>query len=179
MSIESMKPSNHLILCHPLLLHSIFPSIRVFSSESALHIRWPKYWGFGFSMNPSNEYSGLVSFRIDLFHLLAVQITLKDISLCHGFCVLEEDDRKGMTNPPESICKYFLPTSSKGIWENHRKDNSIMYHSDLREQSPVGGRTDVSNLSRDLRISALFSRADHWLKYQQRTTCTKQFLRVW
>ena len=69
-SIESMMPSNHLILCHPLLLlPSIFPSIRVFSSESVLHIRWPKYWSFSFSMSPSSEYSGLISFRIDWFDL--------------------------------------------------------------------------------------------------------------
>ena len=68
MSIESVMPSNHLIFCCPLLLlPSIFPSIRVFSSESALHIRWPKYWSFGFSINPSNEYSGLISFKIDWF----------------------------------------------------------------------------------------------------------------
>ena len=71
MSIESVMPSNHLVLCRPLLLLSIFPSIRVFSKESVLHIRWPKYWGFTFS--PSNEYSGLVSFRIDWFDLLAIQ----------------------------------------------------------------------------------------------------------
>ena len=71
-------PSNHLILCHPLLLlPSIFPSIRVFSSELALHIRWPKYWSFSFSISLSNEYSGLISFRIDYFDLLAVQGTLK------------------------------------------------------------------------------------------------------
>ena len=77
MSIESMMTSNHFILCRPLLLPSIFPSIRVFSNESALHIRWPKYWSFSFSINPSNEYSGLISFRIDCFDLLAVQSTLK------------------------------------------------------------------------------------------------------
>ena len=77
-SIKSVMPSNHLILCHPLLfLPSIFPSIRVFSSESLLHIRWPKYWNFSFSISPSNEYSGLISFRIDWFDLLAVQGTLK------------------------------------------------------------------------------------------------------
>ena len=64
-SIESVMPSNHLILCHPLLLPSIFPSIRVFSKESVLHIRWPKYWSFSFNINPSNEYSGLISFRMD------------------------------------------------------------------------------------------------------------------
>ena len=76
--IESVMPSNHLILCHPLLLlPSIFPSIRVFSNESVLHIRWPKYWSFSFSISPSNEYSGLISFRMDWLDLLAVQGTLK------------------------------------------------------------------------------------------------------
>ena len=79
-SIESVMPSNHLTLCCPLLLlPSIFPSIRVFSSESALHIRWPKYWSFSFSISPSNEYLGLISFRIDWFDLLAVQGTLKGL----------------------------------------------------------------------------------------------------
>ena len=73
MSIESVMPSNHLVLCHPLLLPSIFPSIRVFSNESALCIRWPKYWSFSFSINPSNEYSGFLSFRTDWLDLLAVQ----------------------------------------------------------------------------------------------------------
>ena len=78
MSIESVMPSNHLILCCPLLPPLIFPSVRVFSSESVLHIRWPKYWSF--SISPSNEYSGLISFRMDWLDLLAVQGTLK--SLC-------------------------------------------------------------------------------------------------
>ena len=78
MSIESVLPSNHLILCHPLLFpHSIFPSIRLFSNESVLHIRWPKYWSFSFSITPSNEYSGLISFRMDWLDLLAVQGALK------------------------------------------------------------------------------------------------------
>ena len=78
MSIELMMPSNHLILCHPLfLLPSIFPSIRVFSDESVLLIMWPKYWSFSFSISPSNEYSGLISFRMDWWDLLAVQGTLK------------------------------------------------------------------------------------------------------
>ena len=77
MSSESVMPSNHLLLCCPLLLlPSVFPSIRVFSNESALHIRWPKFWSFSFSISPSNEYSGLISFRIDWFDLLAVQGTL-------------------------------------------------------------------------------------------------------
>ena len=79
MSIESVMPSNHLVLCHPLLLSpSIFPSIRVFSNESALHIRWPKYWSFSFSISPSNKYSGLISFKIDWFDL-AVQGILKSL----------------------------------------------------------------------------------------------------
>ena len=80
MSIESVMPSNHLIFCHPLLLPpSIFPSIRVFSNESVLHTRWPKYWIFSFSISPSNEYSGLISFRIDWLDLLAVQGTLQSL----------------------------------------------------------------------------------------------------
>ena len=85
MSIESVMPSNHLILCCPLLLlPSIFLSIRVFSNESLLHIRWPKYWSFSFTISPSNEYSGLISFRTDWFHLLAVQGTLKSLLQHHS-----------------------------------------------------------------------------------------------
>ena len=85
MSIESVMPSNHPILCHPLLLlPSIFPSIRVFSKESVLHIRWPKYWSFSFGISPSNEYSGLISFRIDWLDLLAVQGTLKSLLQHHS-----------------------------------------------------------------------------------------------
>ena len=84
-STESVMPSNHLILCCPLLLlPSVFPSIRVFSSESALHIRWPKYWSFSFSISLSNEYSGLISFRNDSFDLLAVQGTLKSLLQHHS-----------------------------------------------------------------------------------------------
>ena len=80
MSTESVMPSNHLILCHPLLLPpSVFPSIRVFSNESVLWIRWPKYWGFSFNISPSNEYSGLISFGMDWLDLLAVQETLKSL----------------------------------------------------------------------------------------------------
>ena len=85
MSIESVMPSNHLILCHPLLFPpSIFPSISVFSSESALHIRWPKYWGFSLSICPSSGYSGLISFRIDWLSLLAIQGTLKSLLQHHS-----------------------------------------------------------------------------------------------
>ena len=100
MSIESVMPSNHLILCCPLLLPpSIFPSIRVFSNESVLHIRWPKYWSFSFFISPSNEYSGLISFRMDWLDLLAVQGTLKSllqhhsskasILRCSAFCLVQ------------------------------------------------------------------------------------------
>ena len=85
MSIESVMPSNHLILCHPLLLlPSVFPSIRVFSNESVLRIKRPKYWGFSFNINLSNECSGLISFRIDSFELLSVQRTLKSLLQHHS-----------------------------------------------------------------------------------------------
>ena len=85
MSIESVMPSNHLILCRPLLLlPSMFPSIRVLSNESVLHIRWPKYWSFTFSISPSSEYSGLISYRIDWLDLLAVQGTLKSLLQHHS-----------------------------------------------------------------------------------------------
>ena len=85
MSIELVMPSNHLILCHPLfLLASVFPSIRVFSNESVLCIRWPKYWSFSFSIRSSNEYSGLISFRMDWLDLLAVQGTLKSLLQHHS-----------------------------------------------------------------------------------------------
>ena len=84
-SIESVMPSNHLVLCHPLLLLSpVFPSIRVFSNESVLHIRWPKYWSFSSSISTSNEYSGLISFRMDWLDLLAVQGTLKSCLQHHN-----------------------------------------------------------------------------------------------
>ena len=100
MSIESVMPSNHLILCRPLLLlPSIFPSIRVFSNESALRIRWPKYWSFSFNISPANEHSGLTSFRMDWLDLLAVQGTLKSllqhhsskafILQCSGFFIIQ------------------------------------------------------------------------------------------
>ena len=85
MSMESVMPFNHLILCHPLFfLPSIFPSIRVFTNESVLYIRWLKYWSFSFSISPSNEYSGLISFRMDWLDLLAVQGTLKSLLQHHS-----------------------------------------------------------------------------------------------
>ena len=85
MSIESVMPSNYLILCCPLLFPpSIFPSIRVFSNESVLHIRWPKYWSFGFNISPSNEYSGRISFRMNWLDFLAIQGTLKSLLQNHS-----------------------------------------------------------------------------------------------
>ena len=85
MSIASVMPSNHLILCHPLLLlPSIFPSVRVFSNEPVLHIRWPKYWSFSFSISPSNEYSGLIFFRMDWLEILTIQWTLKSLLQHHS-----------------------------------------------------------------------------------------------
>ena len=84
MSIKSVRPSNHFMLCHPLLLSSIFHSIRVFCNDSVLHLRWPKYWSFSFSISPSNECSGLISFRIDWLDLPAVQGTLKSLLQHHS-----------------------------------------------------------------------------------------------
>ena len=115
MSIESVMPSKHLILCHPLLLQpSIFPSIRVFSNESVLRIRWPKYWSFSFSISPSNEYSGLTSFRMDWLDLLAVQGTLK-ILLQHHSSKESILWRSAFFNSPTL-------TSTHNYWKNHSLD---------------------------------------------------------
>jgi len=114
MSIESVMPSNHLIFCHPLLLlPSIFPSMRVFSNESALHIRWPKYWSFSFSINPSSEYSGLISFRIDWLDLPAVQGTFKSFLQYHSskVSIFQPSDFYGPTL-----------TSIHDYWKNHSFD---------------------------------------------------------
>ena len=110
-SIELVMPYNHLILCHPLLLPpSIFPSIRVFSNESAFCIRWPKYWSFSFSISPSNEYSGLVSFRMDWLDLLAVQGTIKSF--------LQHHSSKASILPRSSFFIVQL-TSIHDYWKNH------------------------------------------------------------
>ena len=106
-SIESVTPSNCLILCHPLLLlPSVLPSIRVFSNESVLRIRWPKYWSISFSIRPSNEYSGLISFRMDRFDLLAVQGTLKSLLQHHSSkaSILVSFFCKWLTSFPSSTC---------------------------------------------------------------------------
>ena len=113
MSIESVMPSNHLIFCHPLLLPpSIFPSIRVFSDES-VHIRWPKYWSFSFSISPSNEYSGLISFRMDWLDLLAVQGTLKT-STTPQFKSINSSALSFLYSPTF--------TSIHNYWQNHSFD---------------------------------------------------------
>ena len=108
MSIESVMPSNHFVLCHPLLSPSIFPSIRVFSNESALHIRWPKYWSFGFSISPSNEQSGLISFMMDWLDVLVVHGTLKSLLQHHS--------------SKASIIRhsaFFIVQLSHDYWKNH------------------------------------------------------------
>ena len=114
MSIESVMPSNHLILCHSLLLLlSIFPSIRIFSNETALHIRWTKYWKFNFSVSPSNEYSGLISFRIGWFDLLAIQGTLKSL--------LQHPSSKASILWHSAFFSPIL-TSVHDYWKNHSFD---------------------------------------------------------
>ena len=115
MSIESVMPSNHLILCLPrLLLPSTFPSIRVFSNESPLHIRWPKDWSFSFNISPSNEYSGLISFRIDWLDLLAVQGTLKSL--------LQHHSSKASVLCNLAFIIVQLLTSIHDYWKNHSFD---------------------------------------------------------
>ena len=115
MSIESMMPSNRLILCRPLLLlPSIFPSNRVFTSESALHIRWPKYWSFSFSISPSNEYSGLIPFRIDWLDLIAVQGTLKSL--------IQHHSSKASILWHSALFIVQLSTSIHDYWKNHSLD---------------------------------------------------------
>ena len=122
MSIEPVMPFNHLILCHPLLLPSILPNIRVFSNESLLHIRWPKYWSVSFSISPSNEYSALISFRMDWLDLLAVQGTLKSLLQHHSskasilwhsaFFIVQ-------LSHPYMRCENLLPPY---YWKNHSFD---------------------------------------------------------
>ena len=113
MSIESVVPSSHLILCCPLLPPSVFTSIRIFSNESVLHIRWPTYWSFNFSINPSNEYSGLISFKIGWFDLLAVQRTLKS-SPTPQF--------KSISSSVLSFLYSPTLTSIHDYWKNHKFD---------------------------------------------------------
>ena len=115
MSIESVMPSNHLTLCHPLLLLPLFfPSIRIFSNESALRIRWPEYWSLSFSICPSNEYSGLISFRMDWLDLLAVQGTLKSLLQPHSSEIINSSSLNLLYSP--------TLTSKHDSWKNHTFD---------------------------------------------------------
>ena len=115
MSIELVMPSNHLILCHPLLLlPSIFSNIRVFSNESALRIRWPKYWSFSFNISPSNEHVGLISFRVDWLDLLAIQRTLKSLFQHHKFKSINSSVLSFLCSP--------TLTSIHDYWKNHSFD---------------------------------------------------------
>ena len=115
MSIELLIPSNHLILCCPLLLlPSVFPSLRVFSNELALHIRWPKYWSFSFSVSPSSECSGLISFRIDWFDFLAVQGTLKSL-------LQHPSSKASISDAQTSLWSNFTPVYDH--WKNHSFDH--------------------------------------------------------
>src|SRR5574337_292068 len=114
MPTESVMPSNHLILCHPLLLlPSIIPSIRVFPSESVLCIRWPKYWSFSFSISPSNEHSGLISFRMDWLDFLAVQGTLKSRFQHHSSKARSEEHTSELQSPLNLVCRLLLEKKKK------------------------------------------------------------------
>ena len=112
-SIESVMPSNHFILCHPLLLPSIFPSIRVFSNESLLHIRWPKYWSFSFNISPSNEYSGLISFRLDWLYLPCSPRDSQEISQTSQFKSINS-----------SVLSFLYSSTLTSIYD-HRKNHSL------------------------------------------------------
>ena len=122
-SIESVMLSNHLILCSPLLLPSIFPSIRIFSNELALCIRWPKYWSFSFSISPSSEYSGLISFRMDWLDLLAVQGTLKSLLQHHS----------SKTSNSSALSLLYGPTltSIHDYLENHSFETDFCWQSNV------------------------------------------------
>ena len=142
MSIESMMPSNHLILCRPLLLPpSIMPIIRVFSSESVLHIRWPEYWSFSFNIIPSNEYLELVSFRIDWFDLLAIQGTLQESSPAPQFKSLE------FTLAPKAP-----PICNPGILELLEKANQRF---DASSRFPSGEGRSIEKRGKDWHVSCL------------------------
>ena len=134
MSIESVMPSSHLILCRPLLLPSIFPSIRVFSNESVLPIGWPEHWSFSLSISPSNEYSGLISFRIDWIDFLAVHVTIKSLLQRHSskesslwylvFFIIQFSHRytatgktTALTRPTFVIIRYYIYAKML-MWEN-------------------------------------------------------------
>ena len=128
-STESVMPSNHLILCHPLLLlPSIFPNIRVFLNESALHIKWPKYWSFSFNISPSSEYPGLISFRMDWLDLLAVQGTLKSLLQHHSWNMWNVMCETGCRSRFDAGC-WMLGAGTLGrprgmVWRGRREEGS-------------------------------------------------------
>ena len=133
MSIESVMPSKRLILCHSLLLpHSIFPSVRVFSNESALRIRWPKYWSFSCSISPSNDYSGLISFRMDWLDLLAVQGTLKSLFQHHSSKASILQRSAFFT---VQLSHPYMTTSGSG------SNTSLGLHTDVRGLSNASGQS--------------------------------------
>ena len=142
MSIESVMPSNHLILCHPLLLPSIFPSIRVFSSESVLLIRWPEYWSFSLSISPSNEHPGLISFRNDWLDLLAVQGTLKSLLQHHSskasilWCSVFFMVQLSHPYLTSSLMEYIEISFSKLLLNNRSKKSRRVGNGILNSSSP-------------------------------------------
>ena len=151
-SIESVMPFNHLILCLPLLLlHSIFPSIRDFSNELALCIRWPKYWSFSFSISPSNEYSGLISFRMDWFDLLAVQWTLKSLL---------------QTKSINSVLSFLYGptlTSIRDYWKNHSFDQTDFVGKVMSLLFNILSRSVIALLPRSKRL--LISVSHHLISH--------------
>ena len=129
MSIGSMMQSNHLILCHPLfLLPAIFPSIRVFSKESVLHIKWPKYWSFNFGIGPSNEYSGLISFRIDWLNLLVVEETLNHLLQHHSLKASNLQCSSFFTVQLSHLCMTTRKTIALSIQTFVSKVMSLLFH---------------------------------------------------
>ena len=138
-------PSNHLILCRPLLLPSIFPSVRVFSNESVLHLRWPKYWSFSFSISLSNEYSGPISFRIDCSNLLAVQGTLKSllqhhrskasILQCSAFFIVQLSHPYMTTGKTIALTRRTFVSKVMSLQSNFCAQTAIV---SLNEQRPTG-----------------------------------------
>ena len=155
MPIESMMPLNNLLLCHPLLLPSIFPSIRVFFNESVFHMRLPKYWSFSFSISPSNEYSGLISFRIEWFDILAVQGTLKSL--------LQHHSSKVSFFLALSLLNGLTLTSIHDYWKNHNlgytdisgkimsefQENFYICFTDLAKTFDCVDHNKLKNSSRD------------------------------
>ena len=158
LSFKSVMLSNHLILCHPLLLlPSIFPNIRVFANQSALCISWPKYWNFNFSISPSNEYSGLISFRIDCFYLLAVQGNLKSL--------LQHHSLKASIFLVLSLLYHPTLTTVYDYWKNHSFDYmDLCWQSDYLCFFNILSRFDIVLLPRRKHLFFQFSGCSHCLQ---------------